>query len=137
NSGGTLASLGRHDEAADRYKSALSLDPGHPFTKGMFLHQKMLCCDWSGIQSLIAEIESDISLGKLSAHPFGWNGITHSQKSAQLFAKLYSNENYPEISRFSPKKPTVKHGKIRIGYVSEDFRDHCTSHLLVGLLEQH
>jgi protein O-GlcNAc transferase len=136
-SGGALASLRRHSEAARRYERALLLGTEEPFAKGDFLHQKMLCCDWAGVQSLISELESGISLGRLSVHPFAWNGITHSQKSALLCAQLYNLKHYPQIAAPALNKRSKKHEKIRIGYVSGDFRDHCTSQLLVGVLEQH
>ncbi len=137
NKAGTLNKLKRHNEAAGAYKAVLDLDSHYPFAKGLLLRQKMLCCDWDGIEDLIAEIDRDITLGRLSAEPFGWQGISNSQKSLQLCAELFNKEKYHSHAGALPRRPTAKTGKIRIGYLSGEFRDHATSHLLVGVLEQH
>jgi protein O-GlcNAc transferase len=135
--GNALAVLKRHREAADAYAAVLEAAPGHPFTKGLLLHQKMLSCDWPGADALIGEIERDIAEGKPSAEPFGWQGVAKSPRSLQLCAGIYSRERYPvRINTLQPRAAT-DHQKIHIGYLSGEFREQATSHLIVGLLEQH
>jgi protein O-GlcNAc transferase len=135
--GNVFSMLKRHREAADAYAAVLKTAPYHPFTKGMLLHQKMLCCEWSGVDDLIQEIEQEIRDGKPSAEPFAWQGATRSPQSLQLCAKIFSRERFPAgRSTFQPR--SVKHRqKIRVGYLSGEFREQATSHLIVGLLEEH
>ena len=113
----------------------MALDPAHPFMKGVLLHQKMLACDWNGIAALVKEIEDDIATGKPSAQPFGWQGISASPRSLKRCAEIYAETIYPP--RASSPHPAPRDGKIRIGYLSGEFRDQATSQLLVGALEQH
>jgi predicted O-linked N-acetylglucosamine transferase (SPINDLY family) len=132
-----LHQLRRHEEAADAYANALRIDPKIPFIKGALLHQKMLACDWSGIDRLIAMIDGDIAVGRLSAEPFGWQGIATSDRSLQRCAQLYNAARFPAARGNSAPARTGAGGKIRIGYLSGEFREQATSLLLVGVLEQH
>ncbi|HXX50670.1 MAG TPA: tetratricopeptide repeat protein [Xanthobacteraceae bacterium] len=135
--GNILAVLKRHREAADAYAAVLQIMPQHPFTKGLLLHQKMLACEWSATDALIRDIERDIAEGTPSAEPFGWQGVAKSPRSLQLCAEIYSRERYPaNVKTFQPR-PSAAHQKIRVGYLSGEFREQATSHLIVGLLEQH
>ena len=97
----------------------------------------MKCCDWEGLGEAIAEIEIDIVSGKLSADPFGWQGLARSQRSLQLCAELYNKTNFPANLRAITRRAFANHDRIRIGYSSGELRDHATSHLIVGVLELH
>jgi len=132
-----LHKLKRHDESAAAYEAALRLNPDYPFLKGILLHQRMLACDWRGTAGLIAEIEHDIAAGKPSAEPFGWQGVATSDRSLQQCAEIYSAATFPSNHRGLPPARPNNGDKIRIGYVSGDFRAQATAFLLVGVLEQH
>jgi len=135
--GEMLSRLKRHEEAAQAYARVLEIDPQRPFMKGLFLHQKMLSCSWRGVEALIAEVETEISSGKLSAEPFGWQGLAKSPRSLQRCAELFNAEKYPAKHKDTPPRRLSDRGKIRIGYASGEFRDQATSHLIVGVLEHH
>src|SRR5262249_29615634 len=64
--GNVLHRLKRHEEAASAYAKLLAIDSQYPFVKGMFLYERMLSCDWRGIEDLIAEIDGDVASGKRS-----------------------------------------------------------------------
>jgi protein O-GlcNAc transferase len=132
-----LAWMKRHAEAVQAYAQVLKIDPQRPFMKGALLHQKMSACAWDGADALFVEIESDISSGKLSAEPFGWQGLASSPLSLQRCAELFNAERYPPKRKDVPRRVETNRNTIRIGYVSGEFRDQATSHLIVGVLEQH
>jgi predicted O-linked N-acetylglucosamine transferase (SPINDLY family) len=135
--GEILSTLKRHEEAAQAYARALEIDPQRPFMKGLLLHQKMSSCAWAEVDKLIAEIDKDISSDRPSADPFGWQGVAKSPRSLQRCAELFNAARYPPISRDLPRRSAPDRGKIRVGYSSGEFRDQATSHLIVGVLEQH
>jgi predicted O-linked N-acetylglucosamine transferase (SPINDLY family) len=128
--------LERHGESADAFAQVLKIDPNYPFAKGAVLHHKMLCCDWNGVGNLIAEIDGDVAAGRLSATPFGWQGVSSSQRSLQICAELFNEKNFPANIE-SPSRRFFANRKIRIGYLSGEFRSQATSTLLVGVLEEH
>jgi protein O-GlcNAc transferase len=135
--GNVFAALKRHSEAAAAYAEVLKIDPQHAFTKGLLLHQKMLSCDWNGLGDLIAQIDRDVAAGKLSAEPFGWQAAATSPRSLQLCAELYNANRYPARATPSSPQPLIAHEKIRVGYSSGELREQATSHLIVGVLENH
>lgn len=125
----------RHADAANAYANALRVEPNHPFLKGTLLHQKLLMCDWSGVNASITEIENDFSRGLPAAEPFGWQGVATSPLSLQRCAEIYNRSKFPA---FPPSNfPRSSSPKIRIGYVSGEFREQATSLLVAGVLEQH
>jgi predicted O-linked N-acetylglucosamine transferase (SPINDLY family) len=135
--GNALGRLGRHDEALADYAKVVEIEPRYPFAKGRLLHEKMLTCNWQGVNDLIKEIESDMASNKLSSHPFSWMGVATSERSMQLCARLYSESEFPpKIHQYNRLVANNK-SKIRVGYLSGEFRDQATSHLLVGVLEEH
>ncbi len=136
NRGDVLDALGRHAEAENAYARALEVDPAHPFAKGLQLHQKLLGCDWRDAQELIAEIEKDIEEGKASAEPFCWQGVSTSLRSLQTCARIFNATKFP-TSVATQRAPSRPARKIRIGYVSGEFRAQATSYLLAGVLEHH
>jgi protein O-GlcNAc transferase len=133
-----FSELRKHDEAAGDFAKVLDIDPSFPFAKGRLLHQKMLICDWHEVKSLIEEIEVDVASGKLSAEPFGWQGVAKSERSLQLCANLYNEREFPAHPKRHRETALVrKTEKMRVGYLSGEFREQPTSHLLVGVLENH
>ena len=134
--GEALTKLGRRGQACEAFSRVVRLNPGRSFAKGILLHAKMQCCDWDGTASLIQEIENDIAAGKTPIYPFGWLGVSDSPASLRRCAENYSALEHPAMPAAEHPAPSAC-GKIRIGYVSGEFRDHATSHLLVGVLEQH
>ena len=135
--GNAFDKLKRHEAAAAAYARVIELEPAQPFAKGMLLREKMLTCDWKGIEALTAEIEADILSRKLSTEPFGWLAASKSMRSSQLCAELYCSDNTPRGVDVSSRAPLPEHGTIRIGYSAGEFNDHATSYLIVGLLELH
>ncbi|MGM4895285.1 O-linked N-acetylglucosamine transferase family protein [Tardiphaga sp. 839_C3_N1_4] len=123
--------------AVESYGRARQLNPDMPLLKGNLLHQKMLVCDWRDVNALIAEIEADLIAGKLAAEPFGWQGVATSERSLQRCAELTNASRFPTQDSPLRASSTGPDAKIRIGYLSGEFRQQATSLLLVGVLEQH
>jgi predicted O-linked N-acetylglucosamine transferase (SPINDLY family) len=132
-----LSRMRRPAEAVPAFGRAIQLNPDLPLLKGSLLHQKMLACDWQGTAALIAAIENDLAAGRLSAEPFGWQGIATTERSLQRCAVHYNAARYPAIAAPAVATAPIAAGKIRIGYLAGEFRQQATSLLLVGVLEQH
>ncbi len=137
NRGVAFVALKHHEEAAAAFAEALKFDPDQPFTKGVLLHERMLCCEWRDLDTAIAGIEADVAAGKKSAEPFGWQALTSSPQSLKRCAEIFSASK--TVAMPPPVAPPIARpgGKIRVGYSSGEFREQATSHLVAGLLEQH
>jgi protein O-GlcNAc transferase len=138
--GDTLKKQQRHDEALQSLSKARDAAPDHEFIKGHLLHQRMLCCDWTDLDRQIVEITADLALGKRSARPFGWQGLSASDESLKRCAEIWNRDKYPRVTGMDQNRTYTAGragGRIRIGYVSGEFREQATSHLIVGMLEAH
>ena len=103
---------------------------------GQAHHQMMLGCDWSDYEKNINEIFRLVDEGRMGAEPFGFQGITGSEKLLKNCAEIYSNDNFPPMGNLS-KFSQYKHHKIRIGYLCGEFRSQATSILMTRVWELH
>jgi predicted O-linked N-acetylglucosamine transferase (SPINDLY family) len=126
----------QYDAAAASFAAAVQLDPDALFAKGSLQHVKMVMCDWRDFDAAVQDIERGISAGKPVAHPVTWLALSDSGRSHQMCAENYNRRFFPATGE---TRPGMNQGsdKLRIGYVSAEFRDHATTHLLVGVLENH
>jgi predicted O-linked N-acetylglucosamine transferase (SPINDLY family) len=130
------AKLGRrYDQAIADLERALSIAPLQPYARGELLHIRMQAADWQNFDREKAQIDRDIRAGHLVIQPFVYQAISNSVADlaacSRLFAGLYPALPGPPIPR------TRGHDKIRIGYLSADFREQATAYLTVGLYEKH
>ena len=137
NLGLALQEAGRPDEAARRFERVLELAPEYPFAKGKLLHAMMLCCNWSRLPRLADTIEADVLAGNKAAEPFVHQGVSGSARAMRVCAETYSAENFPPASAPLWRGERYDNRRIRIGYVSGEFREQATAILIAGLFERH
>ena len=128
--------LKENDKAIRVLEKLVSVCPTYPAAKGILLHQKMLCCDWSGYDRLVEEIQADVSLGHPAAEPFGVQAWSDSESFIQSAVTLYTQHYYPRIKRDCEQK-IARSNKIRIGYVCGEYREHATMILMEGVFKSH
>ena len=137
NRGVALESLGRYGDAAQCYATLLEGTPDYPFAKGRLHYTRTLCCDWSQFAQSARSIEQDVRDGKRAAEPFIYQAISASPRDLRRCAEIYAAARFP----FDTSRPTFwgSHSdlRIRVGYVSGEFREHATSSLMAGLFERH
>jgi predicted O-linked N-acetylglucosamine transferase (SPINDLY family) len=137
NRGLALRDLKRHEDAAQSFARLLELAPDYDFAKGELLHTRMLCCDWKHFVSATESIKKDIRAGKQSADPFGYQANSDSPQDLRRCAEIYAAKNYPRSQVILWNGERYKNTKIRIGYVSGEFRQQATSILMTELFELH
>jgi predicted O-linked N-acetylglucosamine transferase (SPINDLY family) len=115
---------------------ALALDPGFPFLAGELLYLKMQAADWENSASDRATLAAAVAAGRLAVRPFAWQAISADPALLQQCARLFAAAEYPAIAATPPVRRRAG-GKIRLGYLSADFRDQATAHLMAGVYEAH
>ena len=123
--------------AVSSYRRALAIDPQYPFLKGRLLQQLIMACDWGESAPLIADIERDVAAGRKSARPFAWQAVSASPRSLQICAELFNHASERQAPARGARRSISLAGKIRLGYVSGELREHSTSYLRVGVFENH
>ena len=128
--------LKRYDEAFAAYDKALALKPDLAFVEGARLHSKMHLCDWSNFDTESRHLISSVKEGTVTS-PFTLLAVSASPEEQLQCAKLFATKRYPASDKPIWQGERYNHSRIRVAYLSADFRDHAASYLLVGMFEQH
>ncbi len=136
NKGLALRTVRRYGEAAMYFAAVLQQQPQYPFMLGNLFDARRQSCDWTDYDALSRNISAGIRAGQKVESPFsGLNHITAPIEQL-LCAQLYWSNNI--ATREVPwTVPPYNNPKLRIAYLSADFHEHATSHLMVGMFEAH
>ena len=135
--GNMLSALRRYDEAIKAYDKALAIAPGIEFVESERLHCKMRLCDWSNFSSELQHLTGQAKTGKLDAHPFEFLSMSNSAQEQLECAKTWISRKYAASTTPGWRGEIYNHDRIRVAYVSSDFREHAVSYLAAGMFECH
>ncbi|HUO02634.1 MAG TPA: tetratricopeptide repeat protein [Rhizomicrobium sp.] len=132
---GTLqwSALGRYEPALDDLEQVIHIAPDYDYARGNLLHLKMYGGDWSGFDQDKALIDQGVQTGKKIVEPFVYQAISGSPEALLACAKIYA----AQFAGAAMTKAPHAHRKIRVGYLSGEFRAQATQYLAAGLYEQH
>lgn len=136
NLGVVLQELRRPDEAAAAFEQVARLAPGFLQVDGKLLHARMLACDWHDHGALLARIEAGLARGEALADPFVYQGVSQRPDLQQVCARLAAARHAQPAERHlgSARRPQAGQ-RLRVGYVSGEFRQQATSVLMAELFE--
>lgn len=137
NRGAALGYLGRHAEAVEVIEQALELKPDLPFAKGTLLHSRMHCCDWRAYDIESQQVIADVRAGKRASEPFMFLAISDSPADQLACSRTWVRDQCPAPVKALWDDRRYAHERIRVAYVSSDFRAHPLGHLMAALFEQH
>ncbi len=135
--GNVCYELKRYDEALAAYDKALSIQSDFEGAEGARLFAKTSLCSWKNLETEIANLTTSIKLGKANSVPFSFLAFSNSPEDQLRCAKTWVATNYPQALKSIWRGTIYKHDKIRVGYVSADFRQHPVAHLIAGVFECH
>ena len=130
--------------AIDSYTASLEHKPGLSQARTKLIAARLMICDWANIEALRSRF-SALNSSALSVALPGSNGPFLSlmlglpMQSQRYLADSWALEigrrtaAYPR--REIPDRPM--HGILRVGYLSDDFRDHPVGHIMHGLFALH
>jgi protein O-GlcNAc transferase len=133
--GNILFDLRRPEEAFVAFDKALELDPELPYAEGHRLHAKLQTCDWTHLDREVSRLLARLRDGKPVSVAFPLLAIPSSPADQLQAARRYVSD-LPRFAPFSDGR-VYAHDRIRVAYVSSDFRDHAVGYLTVGLFEHH
>jgi len=137
NSGTMLLKLERYDEAYAAFQKAADLAPGQPYVLGGLAAAVLSGCDlerWPDLQAKVIAAVRDGSavIVPLDFLPFCDDGALRRRCSETFAADRVTRPAAP-LWTGQP----YNHDRIRIAYLSADFRQHATAELIAGLIEAH
>jgi predicted O-linked N-acetylglucosamine transferase (SPINDLY family) len=137
NSGTVLLKLERYGEAFAAFEKAHALSPDHPYVLGGLLGAVLGGCDlgrWPDFQvrAIEAVREKKAVIAPLDFLPFCDDGVLRRQCS-----ETFAADRVPSAAAPLWQGTRYDHDRIRIAYLSADFRQHATADLIAGLIEKH
>lgn len=137
NNGNSERKLGFLDKALISYQNALKINPNLFHALAHLTHQKQHMCNWDDIDKYFHEICSIVNKNVealISPFAFVANPLTSSQD--QLMCVNQWTQNHFKDRPFKKEKWKQK-DKIRIGYLSSDFKLHPLYFLIRDVIRYH
>ena len=127
--------LNRPAEALASYKKAIALKPDFEFLYGDLMYMQMIICDWSNFDTQLAQLVHKIEQTEKVSQPFPVLAVTDSPELQRKAAEIYALSNYPFNMTLPKIAKRQRRNKVRIAYVSGDFRQHAIAYSIVGLIQ--
>lgn len=134
---------GNIPEAIQSYKTALKLKPDFPDAYCNLAHCLQIVCDWTNydarMKKLVTIVGEQLELNRLpSVHPHHSMLYPLSHEYRKAIASRHANlciEKITVLHKPAYKYPTRRSSdsRLRVGYVSSDFGNHPTSHLMQSI----
>jgi predicted O-linked N-acetylglucosamine transferase (SPINDLY family) len=97
----------------------------------------MRLCDWSNFDTECAHLISSVRDRKLNTTPFALLALPSSSDDQFQYAKLWTSNKYPPSQKPVWQGERYNHDRIRVAYLSADYRAHPVAYLIAELLERH
>jgi protein O-GlcNAc transferase len=134
NCGRSLKALDRYAEAAKCYEAALAL--GHSFARSLLADCLNHMGDWAGCEKIAQEMRGDLALGRF-VDPFISVAVGLGAAEQLQAAQSYFRHMLPKVPARSWRPRSIRPDRIRIAYLSADYRLHATAYLMAELFELH
>jgi len=130
------AAFRQHQLAVQTFRALCAIDPMAEFAQAGLLTNQMRCFDWTDLEQLRATVREGLLAGQHRLLPF--DALTcFDDLSLQLEA---ARQNVARLQAPQPvawKVPAKESRRLRLAYVSGDFHDHATMHLMQEVFECH
>jgi predicted O-linked N-acetylglucosamine transferase (SPINDLY family) len=128
--------LGRYADAIPDIAQAVALDPSLNDGGAFLLHCRVQIADWQDIAQDERELKSVLRDGSLTPHPMALMSLDMSaQEQRDAAERFMAAAVPPQLPLWSGT--AYRHERLRIAYLSGDFRDHAVGYLMAGVFEHH
>jgi protein O-GlcNAc transferase len=135
--GTMLFVLERFEEAARDYAMLQAGDTPPSWIAGYLAICHLHCCDWRTLDRERAEVSSGIKEGTFAIDPTGNALLSRAPEEQVQCVRIWAREKYPLAPPRLWNGEIYRHERIRLAYLSADFRAHATAFLMAGIFEQH
>ena len=133
----TLFHLKRMTEAHEACEAVLRIAPGREDAQSLALRCRLHACDWRDYENGKARIAAGLDAGRPIVSPLDAKAVCTSEAENAQAAHLWMTEACPPAITPLWRGEAYRHGKIRLAYLSSDFRTHAVASLVAGVFEHH
>src|SRR5712671_178027 len=135
NRANVLFELKRFEEAGGDYERALQLVPDLAYVEGFCIQSRIRVCDWRSLEDDRLRLSAGLKAGKRIIDPQGNLSLSRSPEDQLQCARIFMADEAagPPLWR----DEHYSHDRIRVAYLSSDFRPHPVAFLVAGVFEHH
>ncbi|MGP1718147.1 MAG: O-linked N-acetylglucosamine transferase, SPINDLY family protein [Methylophilus sp.] len=139
NVGNAYRETGQLDLAVAAYAQALKQNPQLLHAKVHWIHQKQHMADWQGIDHAIDEVRTALKQRpQAQIPPFAFLAMPGTSSAEQLqCASVWAQQHYGHIQPLPVPAARRQDQKIRLAYISSDFRQHPLAYLVTDVIAAH
>lgn len=132
---------GDYPAAIRELETVRQADPSRPFLLGELAHARLQAADWQGLDDLRQQIHAGLMARQPVVLPFTALGLFDDPAAQRLAAAVFLDHEHPTLSKTGVPRPSPRvrsrQDKVRLAYLSADFHQHATTHLIAELFELH
>ncbi|MCP3372573.1 tetratricopeptide repeat protein [Bradyrhizobium cajani] len=132
---GVLSQMGRDDEAIAALERTVALDKAFPFALSKLVASKRHRADWRNFEREQAALDEAVESG-VPVDPLSFLYASSSPSHQLNCAKIFVANVVPERGAPVPRTPPPD-SRLRVAYLSADFRNHAMAQLMAGVFEEH
>jgi predicted O-linked N-acetylglucosamine transferase (SPINDLY family) len=125
-----------YEGAVGDLKQGLAANPDYDYAQGDLFHLHMHACAWGSFERDLPIIDEGVNSGKKIVRPFVYQAISWTPSALQACSRIHADDLYPPAQDALARQRRA-HRKMRIGYMSGEFREQATAYLTAGLYELH
>lgn len=129
-------SQGRFDQSLDCFRAFLRLEPAHGPMRSEFIGTLLRTCCWEEAAVEEKRLLEGLASETATATPFPLLNWCDDPALHLAVASRHASANFPRGPALW-RRARYRHRRIRIAYLSADFHDHATAHLMASVFEQH
>src|SRR5271168_2490331 len=132
-----IMALNRHEEAIPAIAALRAAAPRNHYLQGHQLHAQLQCADWGGFEASRRDIALRVERGERVDLPLSFIGHNESPAEQLACARTFMGDQIPTDVRAVPRPALRSQSRLRVAYLSHDFRDHPVAQLIAGVIEAH
>ena len=137
NRGYTLQDLKRFDDALASFDKALAIKSDRLYGFSGLAETALKICDWKRTARVASEIQVQVAEGKSIFSPFTMLGICDDASMQLKCASGFAREKMPTVPKPLWRDTIWRNDRIKLAYLSADFREHAMARLIAELFERH
>lgn len=133
----SLLALKRFAEAMTDCESVLTMDPQFKYTRGTLIHCRLQLGDWRDLAIHTERVLADLRAGRQALRPLHCALISDEESDQLQCSRTWTMHDCPPSPSPLWRGERYDHERIRIAYVSADFRGHAVASQMAGVFERH
>lgn len=125
------------ERAAQEFARLIDLMPDYSHALDNKLRAEMMVCNWKSYTADREVLCGQVRAGKRAVQPFAFLALSGNAEDIFVCAKTFATHAFPPSNKPLWSGERYKHDRIRVAYLSADFREHAVSYLIADLIDHH